>query len=237
MRIGCACRGSQYARRREQRYESQSKFHRSVHNHFQPCYCDRRKAIWPIVVRTRNIGPPPFKLPSANIALGPYSPLLVIFNPGKSEEMPLPVAMSDEACTVTGKLLGRNTVTLPAAVCSEESAKCVPMNWTVMGPAPVSTCAPWYRLYISTLPPPVVTSTRPWALARRTLPPPLSARREPFTSPKLRLPPSVLVRKSPSHFRTSMPPPPVCTVAPLTVPMYTLPPPMVSCACPAILLM
>src|SRR5271167_1580898 len=192
-----------------------------------------------MVVRTLNSGPPPFNAPSAYIALGPYSPLVVIFSPGKSERIPLPFVMSDEACTVTGKLPGRQTETSPAAVCSDESVKTpwLLTNSTVIGPAPVSTCAPCPRLYSSTLPPPVETCTRPLALARRTLPPPVSARTAPLTSPKLRLPPSVLACRSPSHLRTSIPPAPVSMVDPLAVPIYTLPPPRVTRACPPMLLM
>src|SRR5271165_3293322 len=153
--------------------------------------------------------------------------------------MPLPFVMSDEACTVTGKLPGRQTETSPAAVCNDESVKTpwLLTNSTVIGPAPVSTCAPRPRLYNSTLPPPVETFTWPFALARRTLPPPVSACKEPLTSPKLRLPPALLARRSPSHLRTSIPPPPVVMVEPLAVPMYTLPPPSVTRACPAMLLM
>ena len=74
-----------------------------------------------MVVRTRNIGPPPFNAPSAYIAFGPYAPLVVIFSAGKSEVIPLPFVMSDEACTVTGKLDGIQTATSPAAVCNDES--------------------------------------------------------------------------------------------------------------------
>src|SRR5271157_168561 len=182
-------------------------------------------------VQKRNIGPPPFNAPSGNMDLGPYAQtLVVILSSGNSERIPLPFVMSDEACTVTGKPPGRQTETSPAAVCSEESVKTpwLLTNSTVIGPAPVSTCAPWPRLYSSTLPPPVETCTRPLALARRTLPPPVSARTAPLTSPKKRLPPSVLARRSPSHLRTSIPPPPVVIVEPFAVPIYTLPPPSVT---------
>ncbi len=37
--------------------------------------------------------------------------------------MPCPVAMSDEACTVTGKSFGRYTITSPDAVCNDDAAK------------------------------------------------------------------------------------------------------------------
>ena len=61
-----------------------------------------------MIVRTFNTGPPPFNAPSAYMDLGAkLLPSFVIRNPENSETMPCPVAMSEEACTVTGKSFGR----------------------------------------------------------------------------------------------------------------------------------
>ncbi len=77
-----------------------------------------------MVVRMRSAGPPPFSAPSADIERGANCPpCWLMFSPGKSEKMPRPVAMSELACTVTGKPLLKHTVTSPAAVCRNESVK------------------------------------------------------------------------------------------------------------------